>query len=218
MQRIKQSQKTKKIVERIVGEEPGLASVAWPFFYRNDDLYKLEVLAGVLNDVPLDSPNRDIADLIERLLTEPPAGQKWERIATPVIGPAPCKPAPDSPLGVLNNFLVTNPCVLQIQGLERADRNIEVNAIHIPVKLRQDRDRILWLLWEVFYRHIDLKRLKKCTVCHKWFVDHSKNKSKVRCSTACTWQRWSWAERKNAGHHLPGNKAKGGTHAKTKKA
>jgi hypothetical protein len=79
-------------------------------------------------------------------------------------------------------------------------------------------DRILWLLWEVFYRHIDLARLKKCTVCQKWFVDRSKNKSQIRCSTACTWQRWSWAERKKAGHQLPGSKAKGGNHAKAKKA
>jgi len=205
-------------MKRIVGEEPSLAGVARLFLYPNDPLSKLEILACVLNDVPPGSPDRDIADLIERLVTTPPAEQEWVKLAAPIIGPAPCEPAPGSPLAVLNKLLVDDLCVLQIQGLERADGNIAVNAIHIPVKLRRDRDRILWILWEVFYSDIDLTRLKTCPVCHKWFVDHSKNKTKIRCSTACTWQRWSWAERRKAGHRLPGSKAKGGRYAKAKKA
>lgn len=215
MKRTRTNEKNKRIMERLVGEEPGLAGVARLFLYQNDVLFKLEVLASVLNDVPPDSPDRDIADLIERLLTAPPAQQEWVKLATPLIGPAPCIPAPDSPLDVLNNFLATNPCVLQIQGLERADRNIEVNAIHVPVKLRQDRDRILWLLWEVFYRSIDLTRLKNCPICHRWFVDHSKNKTKIRCSAACTSKRWSWEARKKT---VGSRTAKGEKHAKAKKA
>lgn len=220
MKRTKPNGKMKKLVQRIVAEEPGFARVAPLLIYQGDDLFKLELLASVLNDVPPDSPDRDIADLIERLVTTPPAQQEWVKLASPIIGPAPCTPAPGSPLDVLNKFLVTNPCVLQIEGLERADGNIKVNAIHIPIKLRRDRDRILWVLWEVFYSNIDLTRLKTCPICHKWFVDHSKNKTKIRCSAACTSKRWSWDARKKAGHHLPGSKAnkKGKRDAKAKKA
>ena len=234
MKRTKPSGKTKKLVERLVGEEPGLASAARLFFYKtlypNDDLYKLEVLASVLNDVAPDSPDHAIAEMIEKLVTTPPAKQEWVRIAEPFIGPTPCDPAPGSPLYVLNEFLLQHPCVLRVTGLERAKGTIKV-AGHVPLPLpwvvgasdkaiEQNRatDRILWLLWEVFYRDIDLTRLKNCSVCQTWFVDHSKNRTKVRCSAACTSQRWSWAERKNAGHSQPGGKAKGGKHAKAKKA
>jgi hypothetical protein len=234
MKRTKPNGKIKKTVERLVGEEPGLASVARLFFYHNlyhDDLFKLEVLASVLNDVAPDSPDHAIAEMIEKLVTTPPAQQEWVRIAVPIIGPTPCDPAPGSPLYVLNEFLLQHPCVLRIKGLERPKGTIKVWADHLPVPLpwvvgmsdkaiEQNRatDRILWLLWEVFYRDIDLTRLKNCSVCHTWFVDHSKNKTKVRCSAACTSQRWSWAERKKAGHHLPGSKAKGESRAKAKKA
>jgi hypothetical protein len=214
----------KKLIERIVGAEPGLASVALPFLYQNDVLYKLEVLAGILNDVAPDSPGHWLAELIERLVTTPPAQQKWVRQPATIIGPTLCTPAPGSPLYALNKFLQDIPCLLRVEGIERADGNIEARAAHIPLPLTllmgkevkalgiTDRaieglvetayamDRILWLLWEVFYRHIDLTRLKRCPVCHKWFVDHTKNKSKTRCSAPCTWQRWSWDARKKAGH------------------
>lgn len=240
MKRTKPNGKIKKTVERLVGEEPGLASVARLFFYQNlyptDDLYKLEVLASVLNDVAPDSPDHEIAEMIEKLVTTPPAQQEWVRIAEPIIGPTPCDPAPESPLYLLNEFLSRHPCVLRITGLERAKGTIKINAGHLPIPLswvvgmfdvatsdeamEQNRatDRILWLLWEVFYRDIDLTRLKNCSVCQTWFVDHSKNKTKVRCSAACTSQRWSWAERKKAGHSQPDSKAKGGKYAKAKKA
>ncbi len=239
MKRTKPNGKMKKLVERIVGEEPGLASVARLFLYGHDDLYKLEVLASVLNDVSPSSPDHAIAEMIEKLVTIPPSKQEWVKQASLIIGPTPCAPAPGSPLYVLNKFLEWNPCILRIEGLEGASGNIEVCATHIPLPVpllmkenlaisdqvigewtegNRVADRILWLLWEVFYRHLDLKRLKKCPVCGKWFVDRSKNKSKTRCSAACTWQRWSWAERKKAGHHLSGRKAKRGKHAKAKKA
>ncbi|HUZ47324.1 MAG TPA: hypothetical protein VMW54_11880 [Terriglobia bacterium] len=194
----------KKLVQRIVGEEPGLAGVAWAFYYRNDDLFKLEVLASVLNDVPPDSPEHWLAELIERLVTTPPAKQEWVKLAAPIIGPTPCTPAPGSPLYVLNKFLETNPCILRIEGLGRANGIIAVNATHIPFSvvagMSRDVDRILWLLWEVLYRAVDLTRLKTCPICHKWFVDHTKNKSKARCSARCTWQWWSWEARKKARH------------------
>ncbi len=224
MKRSGPRKKIEKLIERIVGEEPGLAYAARLLFYPNDDLFKLEALASVLNDVPRDVPAHSLVELIERLVTNASTKQEWVRQENlaPIIGPTPCTPAPGSPLYVLNKFLETNPCILRIEGVERAHGNILVYATHIPLPLvagmSRDVDRILWLLWEVFYRDIDLTRLKTCPVCHKWFVDRSKNKSKVRCSQPCTWQRWSWTERKKAGHHLPGSKAKGGKYAKAKKA
>jgi hypothetical protein len=233
MKRTKPTRKIAAAVERIVGAEPDLASAARLFLYQNDDLFKLEVLASVLNDVAPGSPDHAIAEMIERLVTTPPAQQEWvrqEELAF-IIGPTPCTPAPGSPLYLLNEFLLQHPCVLRIKGLERAKGAIEVCAAHLPVPLpwveetsdkaiEQSRatDRILWLLWEILYRHIDMTRLKNCPVCHKWFVDRSKNKSKIRCSARCTSQRWSWTERKNANHHQPSNKSKGGNHAEDKKA
>jgi hypothetical protein len=225
MKRNGRSKKFTNAVRRIVGEEPDLASVARLFLYRNDDLFKLEVLASVLNDVAPSSPDHRIAEMIEKLVTVPPAQQEWVRQATPIIGPTPCTPAPGSPLHMLNDFLMKHPFVLRIEGYERASSNIEIRADHLPVPLpwvegmsdkaiEQNRatDRILWLLWEIFHRHIDLTRLKNCPVCNKWFVDHSKNKGKTRCSARCTWQWWSWEARKKAGHKLPGGKS-----AKTQK-
>ena len=209
MKRTEPNRKMKTIVRRIVGEEPALAGVAWPFLYQNDPLFRLEVLASVLNDVPPDSPDHEIAGLIEKLVTTPQAKQEWVRLASPKIGPAPCTPASGSPLDVLNKFLQGNPCLLMIQGLERADGDIHISATRVPLMARRERDRILWVLWEVFYLHIDLTKLKTCPVCHKWFVDHSKNKTKVRCSIACTSKRWSWEARKKAGHRLPMKKPKG---------
>ena len=229
MKRTKPNGKMKNLMLRLVGEEPGLASVARLFLYRNDVLYKLEVLASVLNDVAPDSPDYAIAEMIEKLVTVPPAKQKWTQIAVPIIGPTLYTPAPESPLYALNESLLQHPCVLQIEGLGRAEGNIEVYANHLPVPLpwvvgisdaaierNRATDRILWILWEVFYRDIDLARLKKCPVCHKWFVDHTKNKSKIRCSDPCTWQRWAWeARKKTVGKRKSNRSAK---HAHARKA
>lgn len=234
MKRTKPYGKLKKILQGVVGETPELATVAQQWLYAGDDLFKLEVLASVLNDVPPDSPDRFLADLIERLVTCSPAKQDWvkQEDLTPIIGPTPCTPAPGSPLYGLNKFLETNPCILRIEGLERADGNIFVHATHIPIsfgqllgtedksirdslKMTLAADRILWLLWEVFYRNMDLTRLKSCSVCHKWFVDHSKNKTKIRCSSACTSKRWSWEARKKT---VGSRKARRGKRAKAKKA
>ena len=217
--RAKPSKKATKLFGRIVGDDPSLAAIAPLFLYQESDLYKLEWLAFTLNNVPPDSPNHFIADLIEKLVTYTPAKQDWTIQKAPIIGPTPCTPAPGSPLYVLNEHLQRNPCVLRIEGLERADGNIMVKATHIPLPIFMEgkADGILWLLWEMFYLNLDLTRLKKCPVCHRWFVDHSKNKSKTRCSARCTSKRWSWEARKNAGH-VQKRKVKGGKHAKAKKA
>lgn len=223
--------KIRKMLQSLVadGEDPGLANLAPVFLYPGDDL---EILASLLNDVPPDSPHRFLANLIERLVTTSQAKEHWVRQAggAPLIGPTPCSPAPESPLYELNMFLARNPCFLRIEGRLGASGDIDIHATHIPIpplqafglgdKGLQERvqpdlavDRIAWILWELFHQKRDLTRLKKCPMCHKWFVDHTKNKSKILCSNrACTNQKWSWDERQKK------LKAKGVKHAKAKKA
>src|ERR1017187_3684428 len=132
MKRNGPSEKMKKICQRIVGEDSSLASVVPLFIYRGDDVYKLEVLASILNDVPPDSPDHSLAELIERLVTRSPAKQEWvrQKELASIVGPTPCTPAPGSPLYVLNKFLQDVPCLLRIEGIERAGGNIEVRATH----------------------------------------------------------------------------------------
>lgn len=43
-------------------------------------------------------------------------------------------------------------------------------------------------------------RLRKCPVCGRWFVDHTKNKARVRCSAGCTAKWWNRARRRAARH------------------
>ncbi len=226
----KPSQKKLKIVNCLVGADPSLATAAAIFLYPWD---RLEYLAANLNDVAPDSSQRFIVDLVERLLACPPARQDWIKQANlaPIIGPTPCTPAPGSPLYVLNKFLQDIPCFLRIEGVERASGKIEVRATHMPFsrflltkeemkklglservienlgKVDYEEDRIMWLLWEALYHGVDLARLKKCPVCHRWFVDHTKRRNKLRCTAACTTRRWSWEARKEAGHNLPGGKS-----------
>ena len=244
MKRTKPNEKMKKLVDRLVGAVPGFASVAPLFLYHNDDLLGLETLAAILNDVAPHSPGHAIAELIEKLVTTPPAQQEWVRHA-PIIGPTLCDPAPGSPCMCSTNFCRSTLCVLRIAGIERAQGTIEVCPDHLPLPLHravgmsdkaiQNRatDGVLWILWEVFYRDTDLTRLKSCSICHRWFVDRTKNKSKTLCSARCTSQRWSWEARKQAGHvqkrksagidsghDLTGSKrnVKGASRAKAKKA
>jgi hypothetical protein len=205
------SVRIKKLASLVGEEDPSLASVARLFIYQGDDLYKLEVLASILNDVAPDSPEHSLAELIERLVTCSPAKQDWvrQKELASIIGPTPCIPAPGSPLDALNKFLSGNPCVLRIEGREWEDSDIRISATHVPfVKGYGPVDRLLWLLWEVFDCNLDLTRLKRCPVCNKWFADHTKNKSKARCSGPCTWQRWSWKARKDAGHKSRSKSAK----------
>jgi len=223
----KPSKKKLKLMRCLVDEDPSLASGAALYLYPRD---RLEYLAANLNNVEPDSPY--IADLVEQLLACPPAKQGWvsQKERAFVIGPTPCTPAPGSPLYVLNESLATNPCFLRIEGYERADGSIGVHATHIPIPPFQVSDahdlaldpavrerllkltldlttqRILWLLWEVFDRNIDLTRLKRCPVCTRWFVDHTKRGNKARCTTRCTSRSWTWGERKKAGHKLRGVK------------
>lgn len=54
----------------------------------------------------------------------------------------------------------------------------------------------LWYLWRFFFRDRGWERLKRCPKCLRWFVDNTRNKKKLRCSSHCTWQWWSRDRRK----------------------
>lgn len=76
------------------------------------------------------------------------------------------------------------------------------------------REDVLRNLWWYYFPKNDWRRLKNCLVCHNWFVDTSKNRVTVRCSSECTAQWWSRTRRKEAGHRVP---KKGGKSHGTKK-
>lgn len=55
----------------------------------------------------------------------------------------------------------------------------------------------LWLLAEDH----GLERLKRCEQCGQWFIDLTRNGSKLRCTARCTWRTWNRSRRRAAGHH-----------------
>jgi hypothetical protein len=88
------------------------------------------------------------------------------------------------------------------------------------------RGEALKHLWRYYFHGRDWERLKRCTVCGKWFVDITKNKSMARCSATCTWQWWNWDRRKQEHEQTKGalshvkekqkvsNSQQGGSHGK----
>lgn len=71
-------------------------------------------------------------------------------------------------------------------------------------------------LWWYYFRGKGWTRIRRCPVCFSWFVDTSKNRVTVRCSSACTAKWWSRDRRKNANHNLTPAK-KGTKHHGTKR-
>lgn len=45
-------------------------------------------------------------------------------------------------------------------------------------------------------------RIKKCPRCHRWFADHTKNRSMKRCSLKCTWRHWNRRNRRLGAQRL----------------
>jgi hypothetical protein len=46
----------------------------------------------------------------------------------------------------------------------------------------------------------ELRRLKSCPQCGRWFIDKSKNVRAIRCASACTNRYWNRARRRAANH------------------
>jgi hypothetical protein len=96
----------------------------------------------------------------------------------------------------------------------------------VAVSESDARGEALKHLWRYYFHGRDWERLKRCTVCGKWFVDITKNKSMARCSATCTWQWWNWDRRKQEHEQTKGalshvkekqkvsNSKQGGSHGK----
>lgn len=51
-----------------------------------------------------------------------------------------------------------------------------------------------------YFLNPERDRLKMCSVCRRWFVDETRNKSQLRCSPGCTTSWWTRARRRHARH------------------
>lgn len=58
----------------------------------------------------------------------------------------------------------------------------------------------VWFLWKFFFQGRGWQRLKRCRQCGEWFVDETRNKTRLGCSDECTWKWWSRSRRKKNGH------------------
>jgi hypothetical protein len=65
---------------------------------------------------------------------------------------------------------------------------------------RNEFEFALGLLWQSYFLENGWRRLKNCPVCHKWFVDHTSDMRKARCSDPCTNRWWNYDRRKEAGY------------------
>lgn len=70
------------------------------------------------------------------------------------------------------------------------------------------RGRVVALLRD-FFTSPERHRLRKCPVCGRWFVDRTKNKTRIRCSAGCTAKWWNRARRREARHGQYASKGRG---------
>jgi len=67
------------------------------------------------------------------------------------------------------------------------------------INCQDARGAIVKLLVD-YVGHPSPERLKCCAQCLQWFVDQTRNNTRLRCSVACTWRWWSRDRRRQAGH------------------
>ena len=78
------------------------------------------------------------------------------------------------------------------------------------------------LLWAIkTYAGKDVAaRIKKCQYCNRWFADVTRNRSRLRCSSRCTWRTWNRPKRREAGHrqYRKNSQGKNLTRSKTQRS
>ena len=161
----------------------------------------LQVIAAHLNELPDQRAQVVESDCPSHVKDEVAAWERAERIVTA------------QPLA---------------QAVEMFNSEARACPMHLQVELVQDetstfiasqerhgdrRGDVLRYLWWYYFPKNEWRRLKNCPVCQSWFVDTSKNRVTVRCSSACTAKWWNRDRRKEAGHT---HTQKGGSHG-TKK-
>ncbi|MCM3901646.1 MAG: hypothetical protein ND866_08055 [Pyrinomonadaceae bacterium] len=120
--------------------------------------------------------------------------------------------------------------IVSASSLSRARKTFMIHAVQHPVNMAVEAGKahrhpivssrdavgtVLWHLWLFYFHDREWKYLKRCPVCHRWFVDTSNNKAQIRCSSACTWQWWSRPRRKKMHHRTKGTKPPSAAHKQT---
>jgi hypothetical protein len=59
---------------------------------------------------------------------------------------------------------------------------------------------VIYLLWNIFLDKRKRERLKKCQLCEQWFVDRTRNHTKMWDSAKCKWKSWNRGKRRQAQH------------------
>jgi hypothetical protein len=107
-------------------------------------------------------------------------------------------PWPAFAIQTFNDLAKKNPVTLGVTG-----RKISSKLEVIPDQQKPTTTSwVLLLLWEYYFKGDGWKRIKRCPICEKWFVDETTNRTKIRCSEHCTAVWWNRSRRKEAGHKI----------------
>jgi len=149
----------------------------------------LQVIAAHLNQLPGQRAQCQEPDCPEHIKEEVHTWEFAERVVTQSLAQG---------VELFNAEARHTPMFLQVEHVQG-----EASTFLASCEMRDDRrgDVLRHLWWYYFHAKVGV-RLKRCPVCQNFFVDTSKNRVTVRCSTACTDEWWTRARRKDAGHKL----------------
>jgi hypothetical protein len=177
-----------------------------PKFVQNE-FGGLRLIAGHLNGLLIWDKGhvlyhvwQKVEQIVEAMTDQPPSKEKKGVTILTESHWSPNKryPMPGLAIRSFNGLAKQNPISLTVTRL-KTKKGTEIFAGHKPASHTQSA---LWYLWRYYFQDNGWERLKRCPQCKRWFVDESKNKRKGRCSPHCTWNWWSRARRKQAGHKL----------------
>lgn len=158
--------------------------------WEDDELRCWQIMEGIVESMTDQRSREEPLPSPRTLFT----GKSWD--------PSKPVPLPGFAVAAFNWFAQRNPLPLRI--LEKYTKEeMEIYPEHYPTTKIEEA---LWFLWRFFFHERGWQRLKRCPQCMKWFVDHTKNRKKERCSPHCTWQWWSRDRRKESGHRVPKGK------------
>lgn|SRR5262245_7651953 len=82
---------------------------------------------------------------------------------------------------------------------ERCSAGLAITDGDAHFVIRGPLDDAVTAAWTVL-RSGWLSRIRRCARCGRWFIDQTRNHSKQRCSTTCTYRWWNRGRRSEAGH------------------
>jgi len=160
------------------------------YTWKDDPLSCWRMMEGII-EAMTDQPSREKPLPSPRKLLTQKSWDSYNRVLLPTFS-----------ISAFNDFAEENPVPLKVVRRE-SRRETEIHAGHHPTNEIQEA---LWFVWRFFFHDRGWERLKRCPQCMRWFVDDTRNKQKLRCSSQCTWQWWSRDKRKEAGHRVPKGK------------